>query len=43
MSAEMILMLLAYTTKKHDIRIFRDCIRFDSEKRYNEKKEKITF
>ena len=43
MSAEMILMFSSLTTKKHDIRIFRDRIRSDSEKGDIEKSEKLRF
>ena len=43
MSAEMLLMLLVINYKEYDIRIFRDCIRSDSEKGDIEKKQKITF
>ena len=34
---------MSLTKKKHDIRIFRDCIRSDSEKGDIEKKQKLTF
>ena len=37
------LVVLGRFRKKHDIRIFRDCIRSDSEKGDIEKKQKITF
>ena len=36
-------MLLSQSKKKHDIRIFRDCIRSDSEKRDIENKQILAF
>ena len=42
-SSKMVMSAEIITKKKHDMRIFRDCIRSDSEKGDIEKNQKITF